>query len=259
MKRHPGLVPFSHDHHHGLVQARRLRRAADGDAEGLPAAGAAFLDFFVRETAAHFRDEEELLFPLLAAVSDPPPPELTEALAQHARIRALVERLRREVRKGAVEAATVRELGELLDAHISLEERELFGLLEDAVADEELRAIDLPPRRLMPEGDGPVVRLAAGEGPGPVWGTASEDLNATLLAWPPGGGTPEHVNVERDILFVVLAGSGTLELDGEPHALAQAHAAVVPKGRRFRIEAGPSGLRYLSVHLRRPYLQVAHA
>jgi mannose-6-phosphate isomerase-like protein (cupin superfamily) len=259
VKRHPALVPFSHDHHHGLVQARRLRRAASGDAQELSAAAAAFLDFFGREAAAHFREEEELLFPLLAAVSAPAPPELAEALVQHARLRALADRLRGELERGAVEAATAQELGELLEEHIRLEERRLFPLLEEAVSDEELRALELPPRRPEPVGEGPVVRLAAGEGPGPVWGTASEDLNATLLAWPPGAGTPAQVNEERDVLLVVLAGTGTLELDGEPHPLAHAHAAVVPKGRRFRIAAGPTGLRYLSVHLRRPYLQVAHA
>ena len=29
MKRHPALIPLSHDHHHALAAARRLRLAAD--------------------------------------------------------------------------------------------------------------------------------------------------------------------------------------------------------------------------------------
>ena len=29
MKRHPALIPLSRDHHDGLVQASRLRRAED--------------------------------------------------------------------------------------------------------------------------------------------------------------------------------------------------------------------------------------
>ena len=29
MKRHPALIPLSHDHHRALVEARRLRQAAD--------------------------------------------------------------------------------------------------------------------------------------------------------------------------------------------------------------------------------------
>src|SRR5206468_2376056 len=28
---------------------------------------------------------------------------------------------------------------------------------------------------------------------GPIWGAASDDLNATILLWPPGGGPEEHV------------------------------------------------------------------
>jgi len=30
MKRHPSLVPLSHDHRHALSEARRLRKAAVG-------------------------------------------------------------------------------------------------------------------------------------------------------------------------------------------------------------------------------------
>ncbi len=54
---------------------------------------------------------------------------------------------------------------------------------------------------------------------GPVWGAASDDLNATLLEWPAGGGPAEHVNAERDVLYVVLAGTATLTVDGEPQEL----------------------------------------
>ena len=46
------------------------------------------------------------------------------------------------------------------------------------------------------------------------WGTASADLNATLLSWPQGERTPEHVNAERDVLLVVVAGGATLRIDG---------------------------------------------
>ena len=258
MKRHPGLVPLSHDHHHALSQARRLRRAAGSAPAARLDAAAGFIDFFDRETAAHFREEEDVLFPLFALHADEPPPELAEVLVQHARLRALVGRLRGEAASGEVGTETLAEIGVLLDEHVRLEERRLFPLLEEAIPDEELAALPLPPWTAEPEAEGsPVVRLAAGGGSGPVWGTASEDLNATLLAWPPGSGTPEQVNEERDVLLVVLAGSGTLELDGEGHAVAAGHAVLVAKGRRFRVVAGPGGLRYLSVHLRRPRLQIA--
>jgi quercetin dioxygenase-like cupin family protein len=106
---------------------------------------------------------------------------------------------------------------------------------------------------------GPVVDLTVREGAGPLWGTATDDLNATLLAWPPGGGPAEHVNAERDVLVVVLAGSAVVTLDGEPHPVRTGHAVVLEKGRARAIAAGPDGVRYLSVHRRRPPLQIASA
>jgi quercetin dioxygenase-like cupin family protein len=106
---------------------------------------------------------------------------------------------------------------------------------------------------------GPVVDLTAPEGTGPLWGTATDDLNATLLAWPPGGGAAEHVNAERDVLVVVLAGGAVVTLDGEPHTVEAGGAIVLEKGRARSIAAGPEGVRYLSVHRRRPPLQIASA
>jgi hypothetical protein len=54
MKRHPALIPLSHDYHHGLVQARRLRRAAARDAPERHDAASAFLSVFARNTRQHF-------------------------------------------------------------------------------------------------------------------------------------------------------------------------------------------------------------
>jgi quercetin dioxygenase-like cupin family protein len=104
-----------------------------------------------------------------------------------------------------------------------------------------------------------VVHLLAPSGSGPLWGTASDDLNATLLAWPAGAGTPEHVNDERDVLVVVIEGGGSLEVDGEELAVGAGDAVLVPKGSRRRASAGSGGIRYLSVHLRRGGLQIARA
>ena len=97
----------------------------------------------------------------------------------------------------------------------------------------------------------PVARLGGLEGRGPLWGTASEEVNATLLAWPAGEATPEHVNAERDVLIVVMAGGGTVTVDGVAHEVAAEDALLVSKGAARSVTAGPEGIRYLSVHLRR--------
>ena len=101
-----------------------------------------------------------------------------------------------------------------------------------------------------------IVDLAALEGRGPAWGTASEELNATLLVWRAGEGQPEHVNDGRDVAIVCLAGGGVLTVDGEPHTLAAGALAIVPRGAARSIVAGTDGLRCLTVHRRRGGLSI---
>jgi quercetin dioxygenase-like cupin family protein len=91
---------------------------------------------------------------------------------------------------------------------------------------------------------------------GPVWGAASADLNATMLEWRAGEGPAEHVNEERDVLYVVVAGSLTLTVDGEPHELVAGEATIVDKGARRALVAGPDGARYLTAHVRRGGLEI---
>jgi mannose-6-phosphate isomerase-like protein (cupin superfamily) len=100
------------------------------------------------------------------------------------------------------------------------------------------------------------VDLLAGSGVGPLWGMASADLNATLLAWPPGHGVADHVNGELDVLVIVVQGRGSAVVDGEVHDLAAGSALLIPRGTRRRITAGDVGLRYVSVHRRRGPLQI---
>ena len=61
MKRHRALVPLSDDHHHELVQARRLLRATDAPADERLAAGTAYAEAFFTEelTIAASRAFEE--------------------------------------------------------------------------------------------------------------------------------------------------------------------------------------------------------
>jgi quercetin dioxygenase-like cupin family protein len=111
----------------------------------------------------------------------------------------------------------------------------------------------------VPSGPSPPPRLelaTRSTGQGPIGAFASEDLNVTLLAWPAHEQTPEHVNSERDVLVVVVSGSGTIDIDGHPYSLAAHEAVLVEKGRRRRIKASSDGIRYLSIHTARGGLQV---
>ena len=137
VKRTPELRTLSEDHHHGLVYARRLRRAAEGDeTNSAETVAKGFLDFWQKETAIHFRKEEEVLFPVLARYGeDLCRQPLVEMLEEHARIRGLIMRLSDEVMGGNVRSETLHEIAEQLEMHIRLEEREVFPLVEGSLSE----------------------------------------------------------------------------------------------------------------------------
>jgi hemerythrin-like domain-containing protein len=109
-------------------EARRLRWAAAGDDDPEPVA-AAFADHFAAVSVPHFRKEEETLFPLVAAL-DEARPLVVEAVLDHQRLHALVA----ELRRSADVRPAMRDIGELLEAHVRREERELFPLIERLAA-----------------------------------------------------------------------------------------------------------------------------
>jgi hemerythrin-like domain-containing protein len=144
MKRHRSLRPFSDDHHQGLVNARRLRRTASGEG-GNPASTARdFLEFWQRDTSHHFRKEEEVLLPVLARYGgDLGERPILQMLTQHALIRGLAMQLSDELKQEEVREDTLRSLGEQLEAHIRLEEREVFPLIEETLPEPALQEVSL--------------------------------------------------------------------------------------------------------------------
>ncbi|HWH15561.1 MAG TPA: hypothetical protein VNT51_12520 [Miltoncostaeaceae bacterium] len=77
------------------------------------------------------------------------------------------------------------------------------------------------------------------------------DLNANLVSFPPGEGVGEHVNAERDVLIVGVAGTGAVVVDGVAHEVAPLTAVRVPRGARRATRAGRERFSYLTVHARR--------
>ena len=129
-KRHPALIPLSHDHHHGLALALRCRKHAlgqlnPGDPASIEACAAEASRFFNENLLAHFEAEETVLFPLMAAYE-----ECRELVAQledeHRKFHKLVAR--------SAEAGGQRkflfDFGDLLEQHIRSEERKLFAAFE---------------------------------------------------------------------------------------------------------------------------------
>lgn len=134
MKRHPALTSLSHDHHQALFVAQKLRRAAEDDVAD---ARQAFLDFWREHGREHFRIEEEVLLPAFAGHGDAHHPLVARMLCEHVAIRHRAGCLE----GGAATAQELHELGTELDAHVRLEERRVFPLIEEAIPEPELSAL----------------------------------------------------------------------------------------------------------------------
>jgi hemerythrin-like domain-containing protein len=135
MKRSRALTSLSRDHHQALVIAQKLRRA---DADGAEEACTAFIAYWSEHGAQHFRLEEELLLPAYAAHGDPHHPLVLQALGDHVAIRQRAARL---MSAGEPTPDELRDVGTRLAAHVRLEERELFPMIERAMPPDELLAV----------------------------------------------------------------------------------------------------------------------
>ena len=91
---------------------------------------------------------------------------------------------------------------------------------------------------------------------GPQWGTATDDLNLTVLSWKEGQGVVEHVNNELDVLWIALEGTAEITVDGNVHQLQQGGAIVVPRGASRALKSTSEEFNYISIHKRRAGLQI---
>ena len=131
MKRSDALAPLSRDHHHALVAARALVRADDASAAE---AARRFVEFFDVEGSGHFDIEEALVLP--AAVGDSRGRGLVDrVMDDHRDLRAAAA----ELRSGSPPAVErLHDVGARLQAHVRLEERELFPHMEETLPEERL-------------------------------------------------------------------------------------------------------------------------
>jgi iron-sulfur cluster repair protein YtfE (RIC family) len=150
-KRHPSLIPLSHDHHHGLVLAFRLR-------EGLPRNRKPFdrpheqaedtVRFFHDNLVIHFQAEEEMLFPAIRLHVPQAIALLDTLIAEHATMRNSVEQLSRIVPDDPSLPLFLKSFGDVLERHIRSEERELFPLYEAHVPEAEAARLGVEIARL---------------------------------------------------------------------------------------------------------------
>ncbi len=130
MKRNKNLIKFSHEHHHALIFATRLRRSGNAPAGVL---AAYICDFWDNYLESHFHNEEKWLLPYIDdnALKN-------EFLQDHYDIRTMCTRLpddRETLRKLAS------DLAGRIEHHVRFEERVLFPHIEKRIPVEKLEEI----------------------------------------------------------------------------------------------------------------------
>ncbi|MCG8350175.1 MAG: hemerythrin domain-containing protein [Chloroflexales bacterium] len=137
MKRHPVLIPLSHEHRQALFAAQiikygisRYKGAPTTTQEKL----AYIQSFHQEQLGTHFQFEEEVLFPLVRGRDDIIDRLLTELAEEHALIIAHMNTLD----QGDDCEQKLDRLGHALEAHIRKEERQFFERLQAVLGDEGL-------------------------------------------------------------------------------------------------------------------------
>ena len=152
--RHPSLIPLSHDHHHGLALALRCRKQALGQIKPMGSAGlreraAEVLAFYDSNLIAHFRAEEEVLFPMLRSAVPQSAAMIEHLVRDHEQIHAAMAQLK----TGAGLAKSIFDLGDLLERHIRKEERELFPLFEQQASASQAELVGVELRKSLAAGN----------------------------------------------------------------------------------------------------------
>ncbi|UOE45523.1 DUF2249 domain-containing protein [Agromyces larvae] len=93
---------------------------------------------------------------------------------------------------------------------------------------------------------------------GSVWRLrpSRRDLDSNIIVLPPGDEIRRHEGPNLDVLVFVIAGSGTLETELDAVPLEPGAVVWLPRRSQRRFVAGDGGLRYLSVHARKPGLGI---
>jgi hypothetical protein len=142
-RRHPALIPLSHDHQHALAVAFRLHHPSPPGPvtpvtpASTPATRAAEVaDLWARELVSHFVAEETVLFPALRrhlAAVDPAQALVARLVDEHGRLRSLVESLA-TASDDAAREPLLTGFADLLEAHVRAEERQLFVRFPELIA-----------------------------------------------------------------------------------------------------------------------------
>lgn len=91
---------------------------------------------------------------------------------------------------------------------------------------------------------------------GAIWKleVSDRDLDSNIISLPPGDSIDVHAGPDLDVLVHVLGGDGVLVTELGDLPLAVGALVFLPRRSQRGFNAGPSGLRYLTVHRKREAL-----
>lgn len=143
MKRHPSLIPLSHDHRQGLFLVQIIKRGIPRF-PGTPTTPDAKREYALQEYAAmlreHFRVEEEVLVPMMRGVDSEIDTLLITIAHEHRALEALITSLPQATTVDDLEEQ-LHTLGVQLEQHIRMEERQLFQRIQAVVSEEVLASL----------------------------------------------------------------------------------------------------------------------
>jgi hemerythrin-like domain-containing protein len=145
MKRRAELHPLSEHHHHVLVLALEIRRAAAlSEPErtlNLRKCSESLLRFWQQSGQTHFSEEEQVLLPRYARhFRLDEDPQIMRMLADHAEIRARMDDLRESLSHKFDPERCVK-LGRMLRDHVRLEEDLIFPRIEKTLSEIEMESV----------------------------------------------------------------------------------------------------------------------
>ncbi len=132
LKRHPNLVPLSHDHHDSLVFALRIKKYITKVDHKIMQQY--ILHHWESVMKNHFKEEEGCFL----SVVDPQHELIVHFTEDHKAIREYIRQLGTD---SPDFEKIARAFSEKLNQHIRFEERQLFPFLQEHLSDQQLEAI----------------------------------------------------------------------------------------------------------------------
>jgi mannose-6-phosphate isomerase-like protein (cupin superfamily) len=104
----------------------------------------------------------------------------------------------------------------------------------------------------------PIVADQTAQPVGVVWRLeeVGRQLDVNVLNLPAGERIGAHVEADLDVLLVIVAGSGTMVTEAGLLTFGPGELVWLPRGSVRSLAAGAEGLAYLTVHRRRPGMQI---